>query len=99
MTEQTAAAASTLALSETANIASAADLQVAISNLLETGPASPVEIDCSAVRSIDAAVLQCLIVNVRLAATGGNSLRCVRPSEDFLRIAAYVGLSGEFSPA
>ncbi len=98
MTEQTAAAASTLALSETANIASAADLQVAISNLLEAGAATRLEIDCSAVRSIDAAVLQCLIVNARVAERGGKSLHCVRPSEDFMRIAAYVGLSGEFSP-
>ena len=78
-------AAKTLSLAEGSNIANVADLQVALANLLEADDAQVVDVDCSAVRSIDCAVLQCLL---------GKALRCVRPSEDFTRIAAYVGLEG-----
>lgn len=87
-------AAKTLSLAEGSNIANVADLQVALANLLEAEDAQVVEVDCSAVRSIDCAVLQCLLVNLRAAASRGKALRCVRPSEDFTRIAAYVGLEG-----
>lgn len=84
--------AKVLALAESTNIAAVADLQVALSNLLEAPDAAVVDVDCSAVRSIDAAVLQCLLVNRRVAAAAGKQLRIARPSDDFVRIAAYVGL-------
>ncbi len=87
-----------LALAESTNIAAVADLQVAIANLLESGSAT-VEIDCSAVRSIDTAVLQCLLVNRRVAAAGGRRLQFVQASDDFRRIAAYVGLVDELLAA
>ncbi|HMM76002.1 MAG TPA: STAS domain-containing protein [Gammaproteobacteria bacterium] len=87
-----------LALPESIHIAAVADLQVAIANLLETEDAA-VEIDCSAVKSIDAAVLQCLLVNRRAAAARGTRLKLVQASEDFRRIAAYVGLVEELLAA
>ena len=98
MTADTASAgeAKTLMLAENAGIANVADLQVALTNLLEAEGAGLVEVDCSAVRSIDAAVLQCLLVNSRLAVANGKRLRVMQPSADFQRIAAYVGLVEEF---
>lgn len=87
-----------LALPESTHIAAVADLQVAISNLLE-GEGAAVEVDCSAVKSIDAAVLQCLLVNRRVAAASGKRLRLVQASEDFRRIAAYIGLVDELLAA
>lgn len=87
-----------LALAESVTIAAVADLQVALANLLESGEPA-VEVNCSAVRSIDAAVLQCLLVNRRVAAAGGRRLDLVQPSEDFRRIAAYVGLVDELLAA
>lgn len=89
----------TLTLAESTGIGAVADLQVALLNLLDTGEATEVEVDCSAVRSIDAAVLQCLLVLARTAPSGGKRLRLVRPSEDFRRIAAYVGLVDELVAA
>ncbi len=87
-----------LALAESTNIAAVADLQVALANLLESGDAV-VAVDCGAVRSIDAAVLQCLLVNRRIAAAGGKRLELVQASDDFRRIAAYVGLVDELLAA
>jgi anti-anti-sigma regulatory factor len=80
-----------LVLAESTNIAAVADLQVALANLLESGEVV-VAVDCGAVRSIDAAVLQCLLLNRRIAAASGKRLDLVRASDDFRRIAAYVGL-------
>jgi len=51
------------------------------------------------VKSIDAAVLQCLLVNRRAAAARGTRLKLVQASEDFRRIAAYVGLVEELLAA
>ncbi len=85
-------ASKSLSLAESATIAIVADLQVALANLLETAEVDAVDVDCSAVKSIDAAVLQCLLVNRRVAAANGKHLRLVQPSDDFRRIAAYVGL-------
>ncbi|MGE3772347.1 MAG: STAS domain-containing protein [Gammaproteobacteria bacterium] len=87
-----------LALAESTHIAAVADLQVALANLLESADAA-VEVDCSAVKSIDAAVLQCLLFNRRVAAASGKRLALVQASEDFRRIAAYVGLVEELLAA
>ena len=85
-------ASKSLSLAESTSIAAVGDLQVALANLLEDPDATGVDVDCSAVRSIDAAVLQCLLVNGRSAIAAGKTLRVVNPSVDFSRIAGYVGL-------
>jgi|LNFM01.1.fsa_nt_gb anti-anti-sigma regulatory factor len=86
-----------LALAESTNIAGVGDLQVALANLLEEADTAGVDVDCSAVRSVDAAVLQCLLFNGRVANAAGKALRIVNPSEDFRRIAGYVGLTDAFA--
>ena len=86
-----------LALAESTTIAGVGDLQVALANLLEEADATGVEVDCSAVRSVDAAVLQCLLFHGRVAAAAGKALHIVNPSEDFNRIAGYVGLTATFA--
>ena len=84
-----------LILAEATGIAGVAVLRDAVFERIKEAPGSAIEIDCSAVRSIDAASLQCLLVarGKALAAGGGLVLR--NPSEDFIRYTSYVGLTAE----
>ncbi len=85
-----------LTLAESNGVAAVSDLQVALANLLEDSDTTGIDVDCSAVRSVDAAVLQCLLLNRRNAAAAGKDLRIFNPSADFSRIAGYVGLLNAF---
>ena len=84
-----------LTLPESTGIAGVAALRTALFELVDGVAGSPVELDCSAVRSIDAASMQCLLVARRKAASAGGTLVLARPSEDFRRCVAYVGLGAE----
>lgn len=88
-----------LTLGESVQIAGVAELSAALAALLAATEPS-IEVDCSAVRAIDGASLQCLLAARRDARLSGGDLQLVRPSEDFLRYAGYLGLTAELiSPA
>ena len=87
--------APSLTLPESTGIAGVAALRTSLFDLIDEVAGSAVELDCSAVRSIDAASLQCLLVARRKAQGAGGTLVLARPSEDFRRYVAYVGLGAE----
>lgn len=87
---------SQLTLGETVQIAGVSALSVMLGALLDaTESGGIVVVDCSAVRSIDAATLQCLLMARRHARASGGDLQLAQPSDDFLRYAGYVGLTAE----
>jgi len=81
-----------LTLSEITNIAGVADLHAALSERLAAADGAALVVDCSAVRTIDAASLQCLLMARRLAEKAGGGLELRQVSEDFERYVDYVGL-------
>ena len=82
-------------LPEVAGIADVGELSLALRTLLTRSGGPELRIDCSAVRIVDAATLQCLLAARRAASAAGVSLRLVEPSEDFRRYAGYCGLSAQ----
>ena len=81
-----------LTLSETTNIAGVADLHAALSARLEAADGAALVVDCSAVRTIDAASLQCLLMAKKRAEKAGVHFELRQASEDFDRYVDYVGL-------
>ena len=84
-----------LILPESAGIADVAALRETLFTLIDEGAGASLTVDCSAVRSIDAASLQCLLVARRKAQAAGGTLALANPSEDFKRYVSYVGLSAD----
>ena len=84
-----------LTLSETTNIAGVAALHTALSERIDAANGAALVVDCSAVRTIDAASLQCLLMAKRLAEHAGGTLELRSASEDFERYVDYVGLRAQ----
>ena len=85
-------ATETLTLSEITNIAGVAGLHATLSERIQTADGEILVVDCSAVRTIDAASLQCLLMARRQAKQAGGDLELRPVSEDFERYVDYVGL-------
>jgi anti-anti-sigma factor len=84
-----------LTLPEVTNIAGVAALHALLRERLVAADKAPLVVDCSAVRSIDAASLQCLLNTSREASRLGGRLELAGVSADFRRYADYVGLAAE----
>jgi anti-anti-sigma factor len=85
-------AAETLTLSEITNIAGVAGLHATLSERIQAADGELLVVDCSEVRTIDAASLQCLLMARRQAKKAGGDLQLRPVSEDFERNVDYVGL-------
>lgn len=81
-----------LILPESTGISGVAELRTTLFERIDGAAGASVEVDCSVVRSIDAASLQCLLVAHRKAQDTGCILVLANPSQDFRRYADYVGL-------
>ena len=84
-----------LTLPEVTNIAGVAALYETLRERLSSADNVSLVVDCSAVRSIDAASLQCLLLASKEAMRRGGRLELAEPSADFRRYADYVGLASE----
>jgi len=84
-----------LSLPEVTNIAGVGALHQLLRERLAAADKAPLIVDCSAVHSIDAASLQCLLIASREAARLGGRLELAGASDDFRRYAGYVGLASE----
>lgn len=85
-------AAEPLTLAEITNIAGVAELHAALNERIRAAPGASLVVDCSAVRTIDAASMQCLLMARRNAQKAGGELQLQPVSEDFERYVDYVGL-------
>lgn len=85
-------AAEPLTLAEITNIAGVSALHTALSERIQATPGATIVVDCSAVRTIDAASMQCLLMARRNAEKAGGRLQLQPVSEDFERYVDYVGL-------